>query len=68
MTKLPLRYVLYQCGTPRPKGFDGATFLEVPLQRAVLNSPVMGSTVEALGVIDRLFGVNDLHQYTTPAR
>src|ERR1700757_3812613 len=45
LTKLPLRYVLYQCGTPRPTGFDGATFLEVPLQRAVLNTPSMGSTV-----------------------
>ena len=64
---LPLRYVLYQCGTPRPKGFEGATFLEVPLQRAVLNNPSMGSTVEELGVIDRLFGVNDLDQYTVPS-
>jgi len=67
LQKLPLRYVLYQCGTPRPQGFEGATFLEVPLQRAVLNSPVMGSTVEALGVIDRLYGVNDLDQYTVPS-
>jgi iron complex transport system substrate-binding protein len=65
--KLPLRYLLYQCGTPRPKGFEGATFLEVPVQRAVLNNPSMGSTVEALGVIDRLYGVNDLDQYTAPS-
>jgi iron complex transport system substrate-binding protein len=64
---LPLRYVLYQCGTPRPPGFEGATFLEVPLQRAVLNSPTLGSTVEALGVIDRLFGVNDLDEFTVPS-
>jgi iron complex transport system substrate-binding protein len=67
LQNVPLRYVLYQCGTPRPKGYDGATFLEVPLQRAVLNNPVMGSTVEALGVIDRLYGVNDLEQYTVPS-
>jgi iron complex transport system substrate-binding protein len=67
LKKLPLQYVLYQCGTPRPKGFEGATFLEVPLQRAVLNNPSMGSTVEELGVIDRLFGVNDLDQYTVPS-
>jgi cobalamin transport system substrate-binding protein len=67
LQNVPLRYVLYQCGTPRPKGYEGATFLEVPLQRAVLNNPVMGSTVEALGVIDRLYGVNDLEQYTVPS-
>jgi iron complex transport system substrate-binding protein len=67
LKNLPLRYVLYQCGTPRPMGFEGATFLEVPLQRAVLNNPVLGSTVEALGVIDRLYGVNDLDQYTVPS-
>ena len=53
LKNLPLRYVLYQCGTPRPKVFEGDTFLEVPLQRAVLNNPSIGSTVEALGVIDR---------------
>ena len=61
---LPLRYVLYQCGTPRPQGFGGATFIQVPVQRAVLNNPSFGSTVEALGVIDRLYGVNDLDAFT----
>lgn len=65
--ELPLRYVLYQCGTPRPAGFDGATFIQVPVQRAVLNSPTLGSTVAALGVLDRLYGVNDLDQFTNPA-
>ncbi len=61
---LPLRYVLYQCGTPRPTGFDGATFIQVPVQRAVLNSPSLGSSAAALGVIDRIYGVNDLDQFT----
>jgi iron complex transport system substrate-binding protein len=64
---MPLSYVLYQCGTPRPTGFDAAVYLEVPLQRAVLNNPSLGSTVDALGVVDRLYGVNDLDQYTAPA-
>jgi iron complex transport system substrate-binding protein len=64
---VPLRYILYQCGTARPEGYDAAVFLEVPLQRAVLNTPAMGSTVEALGVVDRIFGVNDLHQFTVPS-
>ena len=62
---LPLRYVLYQCGTPRPSGFDGAMFIEVPVQRAVLNTPALGSSAAALGVIDRLYGVNDLDQFTS---
>jgi iron complex transport system substrate-binding protein len=61
---VPLRYVLYQCGTPRPSGFEGATFIQIPLQRAVLNSPSLGSSAAALGVIDRLYGVNDLDQFT----
>jgi iron complex transport system substrate-binding protein len=59
-----LRYVLYQCGTARPSGFEGATFIEVPVQRAVLNNPTYGSTVDRLGIIDRVYGVNGLEGYT----
>ena len=63
----PLRFVLYQCGTPKPIGFAGAQFIEVPLQRAVLNEPAFGESVAELGVLDRLYAVNDAEAYTNQA-
>ena len=63
----PLRYVLYQCGTPKPTGFAGAQFIEDPVQRAVLNEPAFGESVEELGVLDHLYAVNDAEAYTNSA-
>lgn len=63
----PLRYVLYQCGTPKPTGYPGAQFIEVPVQRAVLNEPAFGESVAELGVLDHLYAVNDAEAYTNPA-
>jgi iron complex transport system substrate-binding protein len=62
-----LRYILYQCGAPRPAGFSGAIFIEVPLQRAVLNNPAFGSTLDKLGIIDRFYGVNGFEGFTNAA-
>jgi iron complex transport system substrate-binding protein len=62
-----LEYVLYQCGTPRPSGFEDAIFIEVPAERAVLNIAAFGSTVDRLGVIDRFYGVNGFEGYTNAA-
>lgn len=63
----PLRYVLYQCGTPRPTGFEGAQLIEVPVQRAVLNELAFGESMVELGVLDHLYAVNDPDAYTAPA-
>jgi iron complex transport system substrate-binding protein len=64
---LVLRYVLYQCGTSPPSGYDDATLVEVPAQRAVLNNPAFGGTIDRLGVIDRFYGVNGFEEYTNAA-
>jgi iron complex transport system substrate-binding protein len=65
---LPLRYVLYQCGTPRPSDVgDGAIVVEVPVQRAVLNDSAYGGAVDRLGILDRLYGVNGFEEFTNPA-
>lgn len=63
---VPSRYILYQCGTPRPSGYPGAAFLEVPVQRAVLNNSAFGSAITTLGALDRLYGVNDLDAFSSP--
>lgn len=63
----PLQYVLYQCGTPKPNGFAGAQFIEVPVQRAVLNELAFGESIEELGVLNHLYAVNDPDAYTAPA-
>ena len=63
----PLRFVLYQCGTPRPTGMPDAQFIEVPVQRAVLNEPAFGESVAELGVLNHLYAVNDPDAFTNPA-
>jgi iron complex transport system substrate-binding protein len=65
-TKETFRYVLVQCGTPAPKGYEGARSVQIPVQRFTLNHVEYGATVVRLGVLDRLVGVPSLLAYTTP--
>jgi iron complex transport system substrate-binding protein len=65
-TKETFRYVLVQCGTPKPAGYEGARIVQVPVQRFTLNHTEYGSIVVRLGVLDRLVGVPSLLGYSTP--
>ena len=61
----PFRYVLVQCGAPAPEGVDGA-LIEVPVANIVAMSTTYLPTLDRLGLVDRLIGL-DSHKWTTNA-
>jgi iron complex transport system substrate-binding protein len=53
------QYVLVQCGTPIPTGFDQAQIITVPIQKiAVLSTTHLGH-LDSLKLLDALVGVSD---------
>ena len=60
------RYVLLQCGTPAPEGVEGAV-VEVPVKNIIAMSTTYLPTLEDLGLIDRLIGLDSYMWTTNPA-
>lgn len=54
-----LTYVLVQCGTEPPAGFEPAQIITVPVKRVVAMSTTYLSVLDDLGLLDRLVGVDD---------
>lgn len=52
------QYLLVQCGTPAPEGFDQATLIEVPVTRFVAMSTTYLPALDVLGRLDALVGVD----------
>jgi iron complex transport system substrate-binding protein len=61
------RYVLVQCGTPKPAGFDGAQVFTIPAKSFVGRSATLLPHVEALELADRLVGFDSLRSINTAA-
>ena len=64
----PATYVLVQCGTPVPKlvgELAGATVIKVPITSAAIMSTTVAPAFDALGVADRIVGVDDPNNYST---
>ncbi|MGC9504008.1 ABC transporter substrate-binding protein [Baaleninema sp.] len=61
------KYVLFQCGTPAPEGFDDAEIIEIPIESVVALSTTYLSHLDALNLVDRLTGVQDAKNITTPS-
>ena len=59
------RYLLVQCGTPAPQNIDGAV-IEVPVDNIIAMSTTYLPTLQSLGLIDRLTGI-DSYMWTTNA-
>ena len=57
------RYVLVQCGTPAPQDVDGDV-IEVPVVDMIAMSTTYLPTLDSLGLIDRLIGI-DSYIWTT---
>lgn len=51
-------YVLVQCGTPAPEGFDDAVTIEVPVTSFVSMSTTYLPYLDQFGVLDTLVGVD----------
>lgn len=62
----PAVYVLVQCGTPAPTGFEEAQVIEVPVESVVSMSTSYLPSLEALGVLDRLVGLDDATYVSNP--
>ncbi|GAB4478896.1 MAG: ABC transporter substrate-binding protein [Anaerolineae bacterium] len=61
------RYVLVQCGTPPPAGYDDAVIIEVPAGRVVSMSTTYITQMDDLGVLDRLAGLDSFAYVSNPA-
>ena len=64
--KVQFKYVLVQCGTPTPEGFQADQIVQVPVRSIVALSTTHLVQLEKLGVLDRLVAVNDFKNITTP--
>lgn len=62
-----LQYVLVQCGTTAPAGYENALRIEVPVKSAVMMSTTYLPYLEPLGILDRLVGVDSFDYINTPA-
>jgi iron complex transport system substrate-binding protein len=59
-------YLLVQCGTPAPEGFEDAVTIEVPINSLVAMSTTYLPHLVTLGVVDRLVGLDSLAFASTP--
>lgn len=53
-----LEYVLVQCGTPAPEGYDESAIFEVPVNSFVATSTSMLPHLDEQGLLDRLVAVD----------
>lgn len=56
------QYLLVQCGTPKPEGFETMPVVEVPIRRLVVLSTTYLPHLELLGQLDTLMGVSQFKQ------
>ncbi len=61
------QYVLVQCNTPIPTGFDKSQIIQVPINSVVVMSTTHLPLLDKLGLVDRLVGVSDTSQINTPS-
>ncbi len=60
------QYILIQCGTPIPEGFDRAQIVRVPVESVVTLSTTYLGHLDRLKLLDRLVGVSDAKKINTP--
>lgn len=60
-------YVLVQCGTPNPPGFEDAVVLDIPVRRFVSMSTTYLPYLEAYGLMDSLVGVDNATYAYSPS-
>ncbi len=65
--EVTFQYVLVQCGTPIPSGFEEAQVVQVPIQTVVSLSKTHLPYLEKLELLDRLIAVGRPQMVNTPA-
>ncbi len=61
------RYLLVQCGTPVPEGFDDRTVVSVPARRLAVTHSYLQEALVLLDAVDRLVGVQRVEYAAAPA-
>lgn len=61
-----LRYLLVQCGTPRPEGVGDATVIEIPARTVITTSTTELPHIVRLGLVDRLVGHDEFDYVSSP--
>ncbi|MEH1833645.1 MAG: ABC transporter substrate-binding protein [Nostoc sp.] len=64
--KTTFQYVLVQCGTPTPQGFNQTQVITVPIKSIVSLSTTHLPHLVKLGVVDKLIGISNSKQVNTP--
>jgi iron complex transport system substrate-binding protein len=64
--KTRFQYVLVQCGTPIPEGFQPEQVVQVPVRSVIALSTTHFVPLQRLGVLDRLVGISNFKDVTTP--
>ncbi|WP_414574788.1 ABC transporter substrate-binding protein [Anabaena sp. CCY 9402-a] len=64
--KTQFQYVLVQCGTPTPQGFNQAQVITVPINSIVSLSTTHLPHLDKLGIVDKLIGISNSNQVNTP--
>lgn len=62
-----LEYLLVQCGTPVPPHRDDVPVIMVPIQRLVTGNAAMLGALDELGLVDRLYGTENVRSVTVPS-
>ena len=61
-----VRYLLVQCGTPAPDGYDGVQRIAVPVRRLAALSTTQLPHLELLDGLDNLVAVSDIEMVNSP--
>ena len=61
-----VRYLLVQCGTPAPEGYDGVERITVPVRRLATLSTTQLPHLELLDGLDNLVAVSDIEMVNSP--
>ncbi|WP_026099995.1 ABC transporter substrate-binding protein [Fortiea contorta] len=64
--KTGFQYILVQCGTPTPQGFNQDEVITVPITSVVSLSTTHLPHLAKLGLVDKLVGVSNSQQVNTP--
>ena len=63
----PVRYLLVQCGTPAPEGYDGVQRITIPVRRFAALSTTQLPHLELLDLLESLVAVSDIEVVHSPA-
>lgn len=59
-------YVLVECGTPKPDGYDGAEVIQIPAGKVIALGTTYIPQLKELGLLDNLIGVDSFAYINTP--